>query len=106
MNIISSSEGLSILRNWKTQRTLLWLFSLDTGDFATKLEAKVLSCGEDRVTLMVDDSEKVFSLESTEFFTLSADESPFPGLARVRRFLGMRFPGDAPEVILAEPTIT
>ena len=45
MNMISSAEGFSVFKNWKTQSTPLWCFSLDTADFATRLEAKVSSFG-------------------------------------------------------------
>jgi len=105
MNIILSLEGCAILRNWKTQSTLLWFFSLDTGDLATKLEAKVLALDEDCVIVKADDSEVALSLVAAEFFTLSADESPFPAMGRVRKFLGIRFSGARPEVIFAEPEI-
>ena len=53
-----------------------------------------------------DGSELVIPLARAEFFTLTSEESPFPGMGGVRKLLRIRFAEDTPEVILAELTIT
>jgi len=106
--MISSEEGLRILRNWKTKKTLLWFVSRETSDMALGLRnVRVAEVSTEPlgVVFRFEGSEEIESLdlEGADFDIAGAGESPFPDVPskKFSRFMYL-YLSDGRNFVLAE----
>ena len=68
--MISSTDGLLILKKWKRERTVVSFFALDFADFASRWEAKIRHADSSTLVVEMDGSPgdtRTFDLKGAIF---------------------------------------
>jgi hypothetical protein len=91
---ISSGEGLFILKNWQTHKTVLWFVSFEYADIVGGPDVRVKSASPALLELQHAGSEEVIwvDLGGMDFWLLAKSDVPFPAntLEGFDVLLGMR----------------
>jgi hypothetical protein len=90
-----SGDGVKILKNWQTQKTVLWLVFFEFSDFAHGPEVRIETVSENPVGIVLrfgDGEVELFDLEGAELDETTPQESPFPDIPgeTIVRFLYIR----------------
>ena len=108
--MISSEEGLEILRNWQTQRTPLWCLSVGLSNSAHGPTVLIrMTCADPTGLVLTSDAwdePLCLDLTDAEFEGFGRDESPFPDLPPERfvRLLSVRL-ADGGRFLFAEEVL-
>ena len=106
--MISPVDGVEILRKWKRERTLISLFVLNTGDFASRWESRIRAADNSLLEVEMAESNDTrrFNLTGALFDIETPEELPFDPVrfGRFSSFLFIRLSDGLP-LIFAVPEL-